>query len=204
MSQTTLQLMRNLHAQRLRIFTTGDVATLTRRTPGSASKALERMAQAGVVGTLKRGVWVNRLIEDLDPAEAITHLTAPWPGYVSLQTALSRHGLIDEVPPGIYAVTAGKNALYTTVLAEYRIHHLPERLMWGFERQPTGKGFILLAEPEKAFLDLAYLGLVPRAPFGMPYKRDGRWRLDRARLARYARRFHFPPLARYLRTTGLA
>jgi len=76
-------------------------------------------------------------------------------------------------------------------------------LIWGFKTEVTDRAAYPLAEPEKAYLDLAYLGLIPRSPLGMPYKRDSRWKLDLNRLSQYARRFRFPPLLDYLRTQNL-
>jgi predicted transcriptional regulator of viral defense system len=140
------------------------------------------------------------LAENFDPLEAVPYLTAPWPSYVSLYSALSRHGLIEEIPQVIYAISAGRATRYKTPLGSYQIHHLPKHLIWGFKIEHSGQGAFPLAEPEKAFLDTAYLGLIPRSPLGMPYKRDHRWKLDPEKLTRYAKRFHFPPLLVYLRS----
>ncbi len=199
MNQQATRLIELLRDHRLRLFHTSDILTLTGMNRPAAVQALRRLATRQLVARLKRGLWVNRLVEDLDPMEAIPHLVSPWPGYVSLTSALSRQGIIEEVPHVIYAVTAGRPATYRTVLGEYHVHHLPERLMWGFKSVGTGKASLAMAEPEKAFLDLVYLGLVPRSPIGLPYKRDRAWRLDRATLKRYAHRFKHPPLTRYLR-----
>src|SRR5437879_6411105 len=168
-------------------------------TPFAATHALRRLANDGILVYLKRGVWANQLFEDLDPLEAIPHLTAPWASYVSLYSALSRQGIIEEVPQASYGVTAGRPQKLTTPLGTFHIHHLPGHLIWGFNREPVGHAVLFMAEPEKALLDLAYLGLIPRSPLGLPYKRDRRWRLDPDKLAKYAKRFHYPPLIKYLR-----
>lgn len=88
-------------------------------------------------------------------------------------------------------------------LGQFHIHHLPRHLIWGFEIEHNGRASYPMAEPEKAFLDLAYLGLIPRSPLGMPYKRDRRWKLDLGRLSQYARRFDYAPLLGYLRANKL-
>ena len=67
----------------------------------------------------------------------------------------------------------------------------------------SGDGFYPLAESEKAFLDLVYLGLIPRSPLGFPYKRDGAWDFNKTKLRRYALRFRFPPLITHLKNHGL-
>ena len=189
--------------QGLRLFGTADIITLTGMTPFAASQALRRLAARGLICSMKRGLWANRMTGDVEAFEAVPHLTAPWPSYVSLHSALSRHGLVDEVPQAIYAVSSGRAARYRTPLGQFHIHHLPKHLIWGFKMERNGRASFPLADPEKAFLDLAYLGLIPRSPLGLPYKRDRRWKLDQVRLDQYARRFNYPPLLEYLRKNKL-
>jgi len=173
--------------------------TLTKITAGAATHALHRLARRRLIVPLKRGLWASRITEPNDPMEAVAYLTAPWPSYISLYSALARRGVIDEIPSVIYAVSAGRPARYSNALGEFRIHHLPTHFFWGFQTERLGTSVFLLAEAEKALLDLAYLGLIPRSPLGLPYKRDHRWNLDARKLVRYAKRFHFPPLERYVR-----
>ena len=203
MSYSATDLLKLLRDHGLRFFGTADVMTLTGMTPFAATQALRRLAAKGLLYSMKRGLWANGLAEGLEAFEAVPHLTAPWTSYVSLHSALSRHGLVEEIPHTVYAVTAGRSARYGSPLGQFNIHHLPKHLIWGFKIEQTGKASYPLAEPEKAFLDLAYLGLIPRSPLGMPYKRDRRWKLDLTRLSQYARRFKFPPLLEYLRTQKL-
>lgn len=200
MSESAVGILKRLQDHRLRLFRTSDVVTLTGMTPYAAAQALRRLAARGLLYSMKRGLWVSRMAGDVEAFEAVPHLIAPWPGYVSLHSALSRHGLIDEVPQAVYAVTSGRAARYSTPLGSFHIHHLPNHLIWGYKIEQSGRASYPIAEPEKAFLDLAYLGLIPRSPLGMPYKRDGRWKLNSTRLLRDARRFQFPPLMAYLRT----
>ena len=75
--------------------------------------------------------------------------------------------------------------------------------MWGSETKQSGNGTYLNADREKAFLDLAYLGLTRRSPLELPHKRGRVWELDRARLTSYARRFEFPALESWLKKNRL-
>jgi predicted transcriptional regulator of viral defense system len=147
---------------------------------------------------LKRGVWANLLAAPLDPAEAVPHLTFPFPSYISLYTALSRWGVIEEAPRILYAVTTGRPTRLRTALADFHIHHLPARLFWGFQQNRLRAGTFPMADKEKAFLDLAYLGLIPRSSLEVPYTRRKKWGLDPKKIRSYANRFCFPPLTRYL------
>jgi predicted transcriptional regulator of viral defense system len=193
-----------IKSQGLRFFRTSDILTLTRLNPSAASHALHRLADKNLLTQMKRGVWANRLADPLDPAEAVQHLTFPAPSSISLYTALSRQGVIDEVPRAIYAVTTGRPARLHTPLGDFHIHHLPARLFWGIQQShSTGGGTFPMAEKEKAFLDLAYLGLVPRSPLGVPYSRRKKWDLDLGKLRRYTSRFGYLPLNNFLLEKGL-
>ena len=57
--------------------------------------------------------------------------------------------------------------------------------------------------PEKAFLDLVYLAMTPRAPLEIPYKRDKRWRLNKEILRKYAKCFRYKPVEDFLKKNNL-
>ncbi len=183
-----------LQRHHIRIFTTRDLGLLAGVPPAAAAQSLHRLAADGLVARIKRGVWIHRAAPGLHPFEAVPALSAPWPSYVSLHSALSAHGLIEEVPHVTRAVTSGLPRKYPGPLGDFQFHHLPNRLLWGFTRHRTGEAVYPLAEPEKAFLDLAYLALIPRSPLGFPRKRTARWHLDAGKALWYAARFGFPPL----------
>ena len=171
---------------------------LTGLSAGTASQLLIRLSRTGAVRRLKRGVWANTLFQDLNPYEAVPHLVAPWPAYVSLYSALSDYGVIEDVPQAVYAVTTAIPRRYKTAQGDFHFHHLPERLMWGYSMRRAGSAFYPIAEPEKAFLDLCYLGLTIRSPLGLPRRREPRWNLDGAKVRAYASRFAYPPLKEYV------
>lgn len=200
---TSSEIIRLLREHNLRIFTTSDLITLTGLNNAAATKALLRLSSRGLAIRIKRGVWVNKLIPDLNPYEAVPYLRAPWPAYVSLHSTLADCGVIEEIPHVIYAVTAAMPKKYPTAIGEFRFHHLPQRLIWGFEIRQTGTGHYPAAEPEKAFLDLVYLALTPRSPIQLPHKRGRAWGLDKPKLTIYAKRFRYLPLESWLKGNGL-
>lgn len=200
---TSSELIGVLRAHGLRIFTSGDLMTLTGMTDVNAAKALQRLAAQDLVTRIKRGVWANRLAPDLNAYEAVPYLRAPWPAYVSLYSALADDGVVEEIPQVVYAVTATMPRRYATALGEFRFHHLPPRLMWGFSTRQAEAGQYPVAEREKAFLDLVYLALTPRSPIQLPHKRGRAWELDRGKLTVYARRFGYAPLERWLKANRL-
>lgn len=187
----------------LRVFTTADMLTLTAMAPAAATQALVRLAEQDLIVRIKRGVWVSRLSPDFHPYEAVPHLVAPWPAYVSLYSALADYGVVEEVPQVVYAVSPANPRRCRTPVGDFHIHHLPQRLIWGYEMRRMGHGSYPMAEPEKAFLDQVYLALVPRSPIGFPHKRNRRWKLDARRLKKYAARFRSHALTEWLTSQGM-
>jgi predicted transcriptional regulator of viral defense system len=192
-----------LRMHNLRVFTTADIITLSGLTDVTASQHLLRLTSQNIIVRIKRGVWVNKLVADLNPYEAVPFLRAPWPAYVSLHSALADYGVVQEIPHVIYAVTSTMPRQYSTPIGEFKFHHLPERLIWGYEAHATGLGHYPIADREKAFLDLIYLALTPRSPLQLPHKRGRTWELDKEKLTLYAKRFNYAPLESWLKANSL-
>jgi predicted transcriptional regulator of viral defense system len=119
----------------------------------TASQTLARLAKAGHLLSLRHGVWA--VPGKLDPLALPGHLTAPFPSYVSLQSALYYHGVISQIPSVIYAVSVGRTRMFRTPLGTVSIHHLQPGFFFGFEVMETGG--VSMATPEKALLDYLYL-----------------------------------------------
>lgn len=100
---------------------TADAAAALGLTTAAASQTLTRLARAGLVRSVRHGTW---WLEDaLDPLRLPEYLTAPLPAYVSLQTALHRHGLIEQIPEVVYAVSLAKTQRLMTKVGAFSIHH---------------------------------------------------------------------------------
>lgn len=82
-------------------------------------------------------------------------MTAPYPSYVSLQTALYRHGMIDQIPSMIFVVSLARSGRIETQLGTYSVHHVQPAFFAGFQSLPDSG--IKLALPEKALVDFFYL-----------------------------------------------
>ena len=80
-------------------------------------------------------------------------LTDPYPSYVSLYTALSRRGLITQIPRTIYVVSLGRTRTVVTPVGTYSVHRLPPELFGGFEEQEGER----MATAEKAVFDTLHL-----------------------------------------------
>ena len=142
--------LRSLHVPAA---TTADAATVLGLSTEAASHTLRRLASSGLVTPVRRGIWaLSDRPDALAPAE---YVTAPYPSYVSLQTALYRRGVVAQIPAMIYLVSLGRSDRIETQVGTYSVHHIRPELFGGFEHDPVSG--TKLALPEKALFDFLYL-----------------------------------------------
>ena len=135
------------------VFRTADIMVALDVKKSHASKLLERLAQHGHVIRLMRGLWA--MPESLEPLALVPHLTAPFPSYVSLQSALYYHNMISQIPEVIYCVSLARTRTYETSVATISVHHIEGSFFFGYEER--GEHHVRMALPEKALLDILYL-----------------------------------------------
>lgn len=147
----------DVHARLLQIgcpvFQTSDAAAYLKIRNDHASQLLARLASAGHLINLRRGVWT--IPGKTDRLALPQILTAPFPSYVSMQTALYYHGMVSQIPTIVYAATIGRTRRFPTPLGMVSAHHLQPAFFFGFE--VVGDQGIQIATPEKALLDILYL-----------------------------------------------
>lgn len=134
------------------VITTGDAALRLGLTRPAATRALGRLAAAGLILNVRHGLW--SLGTRIDPFTLPEYLTAPFPAYVSLQSALQLHGMITQLPHVIYVASLAPTRRIHTEMADYSVHRLAPSFFGGFETTAAG---VRLATPEKALLDCLYL-----------------------------------------------
>ncbi|MGH7462852.1 MAG: type IV toxin-antitoxin system AbiEi family antitoxin domain-containing protein [Longimicrobiales bacterium] len=145
-----LQRLRTLAAP---VVETRDVAALLQVSASNATTILRRLASEGLIAHLSRGRWlVNQEIDRLALPELIA---APWPAYISLQSALFHHGLIEQIPSVIYAVTPARPRRLRTPMGTISFHRMPPGLFKGFVL--SSRSDAKVATAEKALFDLLYL-----------------------------------------------
>lgn len=135
------------------VFQTSDAAVCLDIDNEHASKLLSRLSLAGHLLHLKRGLWAFK--DKIEPLALPEYLTDPFPSYVSLQSALYKHGMISQMPAVTYAVSIGRTKIYDTPLGVVSVHHIHPSFFFGFET--IGKGTAKVATPEKALIDFFYL-----------------------------------------------
>jgi predicted transcriptional regulator of viral defense system len=150
---TQIEALSKIEALGQPFFETKDVAALLGVQHSNANKIATRLAAAGLIVPLARGKWALRRANKLAIPE---HLTAPYPAYISLHSALYHHGMISQIPSVIYAVSLARTRRYQTPIATISIHHMGPDFFLGYETDHLGS--FKIATPEKALLDVFYLG----------------------------------------------
>ena len=89
-----------------------------------------------------------------DPFVIATQLVEP--SYVSLDSALLFHEIIQQVPKAVECVTSKNSLRYEKMGITY--HKIPKRLFFGYQRHTKSGSYVFVAEPEKAVIDGIYLG----------------------------------------------
>ena len=141
----------SLRAMGRPLVTTRDAAVRLGLSTSAASHVLRRLANAGVVVAIRRGLWA--LESDVDPMQLAVWATAPYPSYVSLWSALHAHGMLAQVPRETYVVSVGRPQRIETALGILVVHRVAPEVFGGFEINND----VPLATPAKAIFDLAYL-----------------------------------------------
>lgn len=134
-------------------FETRDAAAALGVTAANANMILRRLADAGLLVHVSRGRWLQSA--EAPPFALPELISAPYPAYISLQSALFHHGIIEQVPAVIYAITLGRPRRVRTPRGVVSFHRLPPELFSGFEVEDASGAKVATAE--KALFDLLYL-----------------------------------------------
>ncbi len=110
------------------------------------------------------------------------------PSYLSFEWVLARHNILSQKPANLTLTTAKRSRKIITPQNVIIYHHLQPKLFWGFVREEN----YLIAKPEKAFLDLAYLSLNGYAKFDV--EEMNLELLNKVKLKKYLRKINYPKL----------
>lgn len=148
----SLKFLSALQKRRLTFVETADVALLLKISKHSAGKYLEALREQKLIEKVSRGKWAL-VGSDFDPLQIAEFLTAPFESYISLNSALFHHGMIEQVPTRIYAMTVGRTRLTKTPFGQFSFHKCNPCFFVGYVYH---KPFLNIATPEKALIDFFY------------------------------------------------
>lgn len=146
---------------KLPIIQTRDILSLRKKDRQVVFNQLGRWQAKGLIIKLKRGIYMlNEDNRKIDPDKSFIANQLYTPSYVSLEYALSFHGLIPEAVFGITSVTTKKTVFFENILGKFSYQHIKPSAFRGFKISKTAwGGSYFLADPEKAIVDFIYLNL---------------------------------------------
>lgn len=141
----------------LPFFTTGLLAADEKRT--KIGLQLSRWVKNGRVIRIHKGLYtLAEPYRKIDPEPFTVANALKSPSYVSLQSALSWHGLIPEFVPVTTSVTTARPQVIETPLGSFEYRHIKPGMFHGYGKiRLSSKQDAFMASAEKAILDLVYL-----------------------------------------------
>jgi predicted transcriptional regulator of viral defense system len=132
-------------------FTISDFQKILKLKPESIKKALSRMIKKGLIRRLGRNIYV---LADKggDIQQIASQFYAP-DAYISFESALSKYGIINQIPYMVTMATYKSPKMRPFLESEIALRKIKKELFFGYKLIDN----MLLAEPEKALLDTLYL-----------------------------------------------
>ena len=123
------------------------------------AKKIHDMMKSGVLIGVKKGLYALSPSYARGPIckETLANLIYG-PSYVSLDSALSYHGLIPERVEAVTSGTTGRSRVFDTPFGAFTYHSLPPvRYAFGVLLETRGTTPFLIASPEKALADKVWV-----------------------------------------------
>jgi predicted transcriptional regulator of viral defense system len=184
-----------IKGKKLYIFSGKDLRALFGVSVGASSALLHRYKKQGFILQLKRGAYV---FPDVLPPDVYVANKLYSPSYLSLEFALSYHGIIPETVYEITSITTKATRRFEALGKMFSYRKIKKVAYTGYEIQKQQGLSFYLAEAEKAFVDANYLRLKNKQK---PISRFNKEKLNPEKALRYAKLFNQPKLVGIIKST---
>lgn len=161
-------------------FSLNDLSKISDLENNSLKVTISRAVKGGQVVKLAKGLY-SKNINNIPWENLAINIYSP--SYVSFESALNHYNILSQQSSSLTLATSKRRKdinIHEKIIV-YR--HIKSDLFWGYIKQDD----YLIAEPEKAFLDLAYLSLNGYAHFDLEEIDLGL--LNKNKLQRYLKKF---------------
>ncbi len=183
--------------KKLSIFSANDIRALFGVSAFAASALLYRYKKQGFILQIKRGLYV---FPDVLPPDVYIANKIYSPSYISLEFALSYHGVIPETVYEITSVTTKATRQFETLGKIFSFRKIKKAAYTGYEVQKQQGISFYIADAEKAFADANYLRLINKRK---PISRFNKEKINLEKVLRYAKLFGNVKLISIIKTTLL-
>jgi len=184
-----------IKGKKLYIFNSGNICSLFGVSVVAASALLHRYKKRGFILQLKRGFYV---FPDFLPPDVYVANKLYSPSYISLEFALSYHGVIPETVYEITSVTTKTTRRFETLGKVFSYRKIKKTAYTGYEIQKQQGLTFNIADAEKAFVDANYLRLIHKQK---PISRFNKEKINPIRAMRYVSLFGNKKLTGIIKTT---
>ncbi len=133
-----------------KLFSISDITQLTGIAKSSLSVQLTRLVKAKIIRRAAQTWYENPFS---NPSAEEISMVIRYPSYLSMEYALSKHGILSQSAYTLTLITTKLPYTYKTKQTVYEYHQISKSLFWGYQKEGT----VLTSEPEKALLDLIYI-----------------------------------------------
>ncbi|RLF39811.1 MAG: hypothetical protein DRN12_06440 [Thermoplasmata archaeon] len=133
-----------------KIFSFSDLLQLTTYNRQTLYVELNRLTKQGIINRITREWYENPFNP---PTKEEIAMILRYPCYLSMEYALSKHGILSQTVYTLTLVTTKTPYTYKTRNTTYEYHQIKKEFFWGYNK----KDDILIAEPEKALIDLIHI-----------------------------------------------
>lgn len=186
---------KKLKEKNLIIFTPIDIRRIFGVSKVSATFLVHRYTKQGLLKRVKRGVYAlyDTFVPDFYLANKLYE-----PSYVSLEFALSYHQVIPETVYEITSVTTKATRRFNVLGKVFTYRKIKKQAFTGYSvNQQKGLTF-LIAEPEKAFVDLTYLRIISNKKLISRFNKE---KINQTKALKYAKLFNNNKLISVIKTT---
>lgn len=181
--------------KKLYIFSANNIRSLFGVSAIAASALLHRYKKQEFILQLKRGFYV---FPDFLPPDVYVANKIYTPSYISLEFALSYHGVIPEIVYEITSVTTKATRRFETLEKVFSYRKIKKVAYTGYEIQKQQGLSFYMADAEKAFVDANYLRLKNKQK---PISRFSKEKINPAKALRYAKLFNNMKLTSIIKST---
>lgn len=174
-------------------FSLKDLEKISDRDKNSLRVALSRSVKSGDITRLTSGIYTSD-INNLTWENFAVNLYTP--SYISLEYALNYYNVLSQRVYAITLVTTNRKKEVTIQGQPLNYKHIKPNMFWGYIKKED----FLIAEPEKAFLDLAYLSLNGYANFDPEEMNLGS--LNKQKIKKYLKKINNPRLTKLINSIG--
>lgn len=158
------------------VYSTQQLSNLISKSKAISTVYLSRLVKKKLATRILKGT-----ISFIDDSFVVaTQLVEP--SYISLNSALLFHEIIQQVPKAIECVTSKKSLRYDNLGITY--HKIPRNLLFGYKRHNRSNSYVFVAEPEKAIIDGIYLNVYSKKDL-----EEFTPKLSRSRLLEFVKEF---------------